>query len=352
MNNAQLLIAGDFNLPSYDWENMTLKPKPRYPNLHRDFIDLLGDTGLVQVVKEPTRLGNTLDIVLTNCPSLIPRVEVIPGLSDHRVVYFEYITRPETRKNAARPILLFQRANWEDMKQDMRDLQAELKDSEDTPTEDLWQRFKSTLQDSMKKHIPSKTPRQKSSYPWFTYKIKKIVRRRDRLYRKWKKARNPQLDKEINSLNRKIQTEMRQSYWRYQEKLLTQHHSTSDPDHKPQSDSKPHCKNLFTYIKHQKSNNSSISALKSNGKLITDPRLKAEELNAQFFRSFSEGTAYSEAEFKAKCTMADSRTTTQPWTKSPSAPKALRNCFPTSTPTKPQGQMASHPMSLKNLPEK
>ncbi|XP_070198749.1 uncharacterized protein [Littorina saxatilis] len=203
MKNAQLLVAGDFNLPSYDWTNMTMKPKPRYAQLHKDFVDLLGDTGMEQVVKEPTRRDNTLDIVLTNCPSLIPRVEVIPGLSDHRIVYFEYTTRPETLKNVARPILLYQRANWEEMKQDMLDLQAEFRETEDTPTEDLWQRFKLALLDSMKKHIPTKTPRLKSSYPWITYEIKKIVRKRDRLYRKWKKSGNPEQDKEINSLNRK-----------------------------------------------------------------------------------------------------------------------------------------------------
>jgi endonuclease/exonuclease/phosphatase (EEP) superfamily protein YafD len=44
INNAQILVAGDFNFPSWDWKQMSLKPRPSFPTLHQQFIDLLHDT--------------------------------------------------------------------------------------------------------------------------------------------------------------------------------------------------------------------------------------------------------------------------------------------------------------------
>ncbi|CAH1274649.1 Hypp5350 [Branchiostoma lanceolatum] len=111
MKNAGLIIAGDFNFPLWNWETMSLKPNPVYTTVHQQFVDLLYDTGLDQIVKEPTCGENTLDLVLTNSPSLIPRVEVIPGISDHGIVYFEFKTKPDILQNANRPIFLYRRAN-------------------------------------------------------------------------------------------------------------------------------------------------------------------------------------------------------------------------------------------------
>ena len=90
---AHLLIGGDFNFPGWDWQTATptLKPRAPYPGLHNDFHDLINDHDLEQLVWEPTREDNTLDLYLTNCPQLIPRTEVIPGLSDHNIPYCEFI---------------------------------------------------------------------------------------------------------------------------------------------------------------------------------------------------------------------------------------------------------------------
>ena len=89
---AHLLIGGDFNFPGWDWQTTTptLKSRAPYPGLHHDFHDLINDHGLQQLVREPTREDNTLDLYLTNCPRLIPRTEDIPGLPDHNIPYCVY----------------------------------------------------------------------------------------------------------------------------------------------------------------------------------------------------------------------------------------------------------------------
>jgi hypothetical protein len=47
-----------------------------------------------QLIDQPTRLTNTLDLVLTNRPGKVLRTETIPGISDHDIVYTEFDFRP------------------------------------------------------------------------------------------------------------------------------------------------------------------------------------------------------------------------------------------------------------------
>ena len=62
ITNAYIIGAGDFNLPGWDWKNNTLKPNTAYSNIHHNFTDILDDHGLNQVVVEPTRGLNVLDL--------------------------------------------------------------------------------------------------------------------------------------------------------------------------------------------------------------------------------------------------------------------------------------------------
>jgi hypothetical protein len=66
MNNATIIIGGDMNFPGWNWKEYTLKPNSTAPNLHTDFMDVLNNNALTQLVEEPTRQQNTLDLILTN----------------------------------------------------------------------------------------------------------------------------------------------------------------------------------------------------------------------------------------------------------------------------------------------
>ena len=58
---------------------------------------MLDDNGLLQLVKEPTQERNMLDLVATNTPSDVNKVEVIPRVSDHCVPLVELDIRPVRR---------------------------------------------------------------------------------------------------------------------------------------------------------------------------------------------------------------------------------------------------------------
>jgi len=87
IKNAVLIAAGYFNLPGWDWKVKQLKPKTQHVNIHHKFTNILDNHGLIQLVEEPTRGTNILDLIITNYPESFRRTEVMPGLSDHDIVY-------------------------------------------------------------------------------------------------------------------------------------------------------------------------------------------------------------------------------------------------------------------------
>ena len=75
--NARVWIVGDLNYPGIDWIDKTVKPACRYPVLHQDFIDSLDDHGFQEMVTEPIRGVNTLDLFMTNNPTHINKAQVV-----------------------------------------------------------------------------------------------------------------------------------------------------------------------------------------------------------------------------------------------------------------------------------
>ena len=91
---AIVLLGGDFNFPGWDWGSMTPKKGTPYPKLHHLFVATIRDLGLKQIVDKPTKEDNTLDLICTNFPDMIPRVETLSGLADHGVMYAELQLNP------------------------------------------------------------------------------------------------------------------------------------------------------------------------------------------------------------------------------------------------------------------
>ena len=78
-----LWLAGEFNLPDIDWDLLNTKPSGVAPGLSKQVIEITNDFGLEQVVREPTRINNILDLFFTSNPTRVERLYVVPGISDH-----------------------------------------------------------------------------------------------------------------------------------------------------------------------------------------------------------------------------------------------------------------------------
>ena len=87
----------------------------------------------------------------------------------------------------------------------------------------------------------------------------------------------------IKSLKSQIQKEQREAYWKYIENMIFDI-PVSDSD-KPFFTKFP--KKLFSYIKTQKTENSSIPPLRKDGLLKNDTYTKSNILNQQFHKEFT-----------------------------------------------------------------
>ena len=163
------------NFPGWNWKENTLKPNSTAPNLHTDFMDVLNNNALTQLVEEPTRQQNTLDLILTNHHGKVIRTDTIPGISDHDIVYTEFDLRPVKLQQKPRTIPLYNKANWYRMKTDLQNIKHTLsnmfkdKDCQETITK------------SAVKHITQKRTKVKDSRPWINTEIRKHLRKLQRL---------------------------------------------------------------------------------------------------------------------------------------------------------------------------
>jgi len=181
--NNMVIAGGDFNFPGWDWRDNTLKPRTQFVALHNKFGDILNDFGLTQIVTEPTRFGNILDLIITNRPNQVHRTQILPGISDHNVVYTEFDVNPMRKKQTARKIPLLNKADWEGFKQFTGGLLYEMQSLGDfTSVEELWLLFKCKIQEGINKFIPFKNAKTKESCPWVRGQLKRKIRRRDKAF--------------------------------------------------------------------------------------------------------------------------------------------------------------------------
>lgn len=111
-SKSHILVLGGFNYPKLEWEETQpiLKQNCQNHEIYQDFFSILGDNCLTQIsqmVSEPTREDTILDLFLTNGPTLVDSVSVVPGISDHQVVFAVVKLRPTVQKIKSRTMQLF-----------------------------------------------------------------------------------------------------------------------------------------------------------------------------------------------------------------------------------------------------
>jgi hypothetical protein len=85
----------------------------------------------------------------------------------------------------------------------------------------VWCTFKSKLEELIKKHVLHKTARTKDSLPWITSDLKKLIRKRDRLYKRKKTSGDKKTANKFKEIKRIVQRELRRAYWKYIESIVT-----------------------------------------------------------------------------------------------------------------------------------
>ena len=131
----------------------------------------------------------------------------------------------------------------------------------------------------MEKNIPSKISRTRASQPWITPPLKRMIRKKARMYKKAKTSNSRNDWDYFRTFRKTVQKKIRASYWSYTNRML------NDPEDK-------HNKSFWRFIKAKRQDSTGISPLTHNERLVSDNKGKANILNMQFKSVFtSENTS-------------------------------------------------------------
>lgn len=275
--NASVWLLGDFNLPDIDWDTVSFKPGGRYPAISKLMVDITNDHNLHQVVKEPTRDLNILDLCFTNSPASVDSVQVKDGISDHDFVIVNATLRPKVIRPPKRKIYVYNRADFPGIDSDMIDFDKTLTADKinSHSIEELYSMFKEALFNSINRYIPSKLSSSHFSFPWVNNSVKRDINRKQRLYNKAKKRGHASHWSEFRKLRRSIDRKIRKAHKNYIRDVIG--------DSLKSDNTKP----FWNYVKAKKQEVSGVSPLQVAGRILSSAKDKAEALNRQFCSVFT-----------------------------------------------------------------
>jgi hypothetical protein len=286
------LILGDFNFPKFTWDSdhiPSIKPGPcPHTSIYDRFIEIINDHNMTQMVSECTRQANILDLFLTTNPSFVNKTSILSGIGDHDIISTTVNVRPNILKQKPRNVPLFKKTNWQEFKAFMENSKLSiLQNCDALSVEELWVRFRQTIELGISKFVPHKKLGHKKALPWITKEIKKLMHKRDKLYQKMKKNySNSEIKNKLKTIKINIRHKIKHSHTQYLENILDIA-CHSDPDSSPPN--KCATKKLYSLIKNSKQDSQAVSPIKdqSTGTMKTNNIEKANILNKQFQSVFT-----------------------------------------------------------------
>ena len=136
---------------------------------------------LEQLVLEPTRQYNTLDLCFTSHPKSVTSSQTSPGLSDHEAVVIKFCSQTCLPKQSPRKIHLYNKANWEESEvvysMSQKHTYFELNSNSSRSVEENWNFLHSHCLKIIENHVPVKLVGTRSHLPWLTSPLRRLIRK-------------------------------------------------------------------------------------------------------------------------------------------------------------------------------
>jgi hypothetical protein len=275
---ATIWLGGDFNLPDISWENHQITGH-QYPlRFNNRLLEEVQDLGLEQVADFPTRNEAFLDLLLTNRPSLVNKCVPLPGLSDHdTIIHANCDVAARKQKPTKRKIFLWSKADTTALNDGTRSFSDSFTSKHDASSdvEDMWNEFKSGVNNIIDTHIPSKMSTSRFNQAWINRKVKRLCRQKNRSYRKAKTTNKAADWRRYQHLKRACRNLCRETYNNYIRDIIS-----------PDLGSNP--KKFWSFVKSKRTDSSGVAPLKNkDGLIYSDSTTKANILNDQFSSVFN-----------------------------------------------------------------
>ena len=205
----------------------------------------------------------------------------MPGISDHDIVLLTVNTSCRRKKNAKRKIFIRNKADSTRIKDELTKLSLHMDTRGFNSIDEKWSCFEDNIHCIMDSCIPSKWTSSRYNLPWFNHSLKRLARRKQRLYNKAKFSGN-QNDLKAFRVARNL---MR--------KRLKEARKTYISDYLGEAiEENP--KRFWSSIKQLKKEEPGIADFEINGSIISDNKSKADILNNQFSNVFTQETYKTE----------------------------------------------------------
>ena len=232
--------------------------------LKEKLIEVISEAGPQQMQREPTRGQNLLDLFCCNKPPLVKSHISIPGISDHSIVLADCDLKATINKKPPRKVYQWSKADWQLMKEQTVIFAKQFLALALTRTvKENYTVFIEYMEGILVINILLKLSNYRYNLPWMNRNLKRLIRKKGR---RFKKAKKSGMDED----RARVKRELRDAEKVYVNGILL--NGLESGNNKP----------FWKYVKSQKQETFGISALKSNGNVITDGLSKAEIFNSEF----------------------------------------------------------------------
>ena len=279
-----VIMCGDFNMPFINWESCSIVGSTREMQRQAEvLLEFKSTYCLHQIVTEPTRANNILDLLLTNNPDIIWKVEIDDTvLSDHRLLRARTrLPNPVHQKVNCPKLQGLASLNFFDRKVDWDHLNEELmkidwdRKFENLDVSEMLTIFIESLYEECTKHVPLKGSHKGRSHIPRDRRV--LMRNRANINRNLRVANHRRRNKLIKQLEL------------IEFKLLDSHkNEAKSKENKAVDRIKDNPKYFFAYAKGKSQIRVPIGPLEKGGAIVSDPQEMSGILQEQFVTVFSQ----------------------------------------------------------------
>ena len=268
--NGPSIVLGDFNYPAADW-NSLIGCTDSQP-----LIDFSLDKFWCQAVNFAThKSGNTLDLVFAD-HGLVNEVwaDGYIASSDHNVIVVEtnHFIPPTSKSNE---VLNYRKADFDGIR---RVFQTTDWSSVFTTNDvnECWDNFKYIYNKAVQNFVPSHRLKKKCP-PWINQELKKMIRQKRALWKKFKQNPSNENHEEFKSIQKRLKKRIQRAKLNFEKQLA--------------KNSKENPKAFYAYLGNKRSNRTGVGPLQDvNGELVLDDKKQAVLLNDYYASVFEAET--------------------------------------------------------------
>jgi hypothetical protein len=273
--NSRTVLIGDFNFGDINWKNYTAGSKGK------EFLKAIKNLSLHQMVKKKTRGENILDLVLVYEKNLVHRLDMFEpiGKSDHDTLCITLnvkIVKQQKTLNAFN----YNKADYRILEEEVDKIDWD-DEINKVSVNEYWIKLIGLLNDYKDKFIPKFKNRLNNETPWCNTFIKKMIKKRNNLFKRFKKTGQIYFKIKYKKLRNEVTKQIKILKGKYENKIIKR--------------SKNNRKIFYTYINNnqKRGGNRKIGPLvdktDSGGKekIVDDDREVATLLNDYFCTVFN-----------------------------------------------------------------